>query len=180
VSNFTLDVAQQIANAATGQRKKLPFATAEELLSVLQEAEAAHDEAVSDFEDVTEDSRQRQILLDFAPAARRLHKLWKDLAKPGRRTILSVGFDACLEDEVVRRRLEHSDKDFLEKQLLLEFLPAFAEASLSPSVRRAKAAGSEAPADKVSPGPICLDELQEVPAGRRIRQTQRVPPWGLR
>jgi hypothetical protein len=138
VSNFTLDVAQQIANAATGQRKKLPFATAEELLSVLQEAEAAHDEAVSAFEDLHEDSRQRQLLLDLAPAIARVYRLWRELAIPGRQTILWHCEEACPEDDAVRLRLEAGHTSGIERELLLEFLPAYAEASLEPWMRRAR------------------------------------------
>ena len=143
MSNFTLDVAQQIAIAATGPRKKLPFATNEEVLSVLQEAEAAHDEAVSDFEDINEDTRQKQLLLDFAPAVRKVFSLWRELAVPGRQTILWHCEEACLEDDAVRLRLEAGETSGIERELLLEFLPAYAEASLEPRIRRARDAARE-------------------------------------
>jgi hypothetical protein len=140
----------------------LPFATAEELLAALQEAEATHDEAVSDFEEVNEESRQKQLLLDFAPAARKLHSLWAELRPSGRRTILSYCSDACPEDDAVRRRLENSEKGSLEKELLLEFLPAFAEASLPPSVRRARDAARAIPDQNTVREDVCVDEFEEV------------------
>jgi hypothetical protein len=169
VSKFTLDVAKQIANAATGQRKRPPFATNEEVLFFLQEAEAAHDEAVSDFEDVNEDSRQKQLLLDFAPAVRKLISLWGELRPSGRRTIMSYCSDACPEDDAVRRRLENSDMGSLEKELLLEFLPAFTEASLHPRVRRARDAARAIPDQNTVCEDVCVDEFEEVMEGRLLR-----------
>ena len=142
----------------------MPFATAEELLSVLQEAEAAHDEAVSDFEDVNEDSRQKQLLLDFAPAVRKVFSLWRELATPGRQTILWHCEEACPEDDAVRLRLEAGDTSGSERELLLEFLPAYAEASLEPRIRRARDAArvisTEGPANEAHDG--SFDGLEEI------------------
>jgi len=164
VSSFTLDEARQIVLAATGPRKKLPFATDEELLAVLLEAEAAHDDVVWNFEIMTEDSRQRQLLLDFAPAVRKVYSLWRELAIPGRQTILSYCDEACQEDEELRLHLEGGDKDGPEKELLLEFLPAYAEASLEPRIRRARdaarAASTEESADYSKDG--SLDGLEDI------------------
>lgn len=166
MGNFTLDEARQIALAATGPRKKLPFTSEEELLAALQGAEAVHDNAVFDFEITAEDSRQRQLLLDFAPAVRKVYSLWRELAVPGRRTILAHCDEACPENDGVRRQLANSAKDGLEKELLLEFLPAFAEASLHPRMRRARDAERATSNENKISEDVCLESFEEVIEGR--------------
>ena len=118
--------------AATGPRKKLPFATTEQLLSVLQRAEAAHDEAVSDYEDTTEDSLHKQLLPEFAPAIRKVYSLWRKLA--GLRPSNHLG--VLLPMRAPKMTLfvfawRAGEKSDIERELLLEFLPAYAEASLA-------------------------------------------------